>query len=260
MTLDEKFWKLTGLTYPLSALLESVADKSAEEKEKMAQAIAWNMKGGYVINEGENNELYTEIIGEVASSLGVDRKDISRLAEDQEDSTDSTDSSDDSENETQTYTAAEAAQYNAGLTGAVHEGDVKEEAVEAQNAEYSFVSYDSQEKTTQYGTGTVEVTELREDGATVKVLTNTANDPNAANFVGQSFNVNSLDETAVLQLFSTQGLAQDIWVTVSKTKDAVEGKEAVLWTKEDADAYNATLDGAIKEGDAKPSQVEIIGD
>jgi hypothetical protein len=159
------------------------------------------------------------------------------------------------------YTEKIANAYNATLPGAVHAGDVKTPAQEAQdaiepvNAVYSFVSYGDAEATTQYGEGTVEVIEPREDGATVKVLTNEALDENAADFVGQEFNVNSLDESATLQLFSTDGLALPIYVKVTKKSDAVEGQpaigaqDAVLYTEETAAEYNATLDGAVHIGD-----------
>ena len=95
------------------------------------------------------------------------------------------------------------------------------EEVEPVNAIYSFISYADQEATQQYGEGTVEVTELREEGATVKVLTNTEE-----SFVGQEFDVVSLDETDTLQLYQN-GVAQPIYVKVTKVSDAIEGVEAV---------------------------------
>ena len=174
------------------------------------------------------------------------------------------------EPEVETYTAEEAAAYNAQLPGAVKAGDVQtpavegQEAVEAKNAVYSFESFNNEEKEVKYGEGTVEVIELREDGATVKVIENESTDPNAADFTNLEFNVNSLDETATLQLFSTEGLAQPIWVTFEKVSDAVEGQEAiaaqdaVLYTEETAAAYNAELEGAVKEGDPKTSSAEIV--
>lgn len=99
-------------------------------------------------------------------------------------------------------------------------------AEDAKNAIYSFESFSSQEKTTKYGEGTVEVIELRNDGATVKVLTNTDLGNSGVDFVGQLFNVNSLDESTVLQLFSTEGLAQPIWVTVEKISDVIPAQAA----------------------------------
>ena len=142
------------------------------------------------------------------------------------------------------YTQEECDEHNTSLPNYWTIGTVKIPAVEAQNATYSFESYDSQEKTTKYGEGTVEVTELRQDGATVKVLTNeptNPNDSNAGNFIGQSFNVNSLDETEIIQLYSTEDVALPIWVTVTKESDAIEAQPAVYYTQEECDAHNTSL-------------------
>lgn len=167
---------------------------------------------------------------------------------------------------TNVYTEETAAAYNAQLPGAVHAGDIQtpavegQPAVEAQNAIYSFESFNNEQKEVKYGEGTVEVIVLREDGATVRVLTNESTDPHATEFAGQEFNVASLDENATLQLFSTNGLAQPIWVTVTKVSDAVEGQpaieaqDAILYTEETAKTYNATLEGAVQSGDSlKPA-------
>lgn len=168
-------------------------------------------------------------------------------------------------NQEQTYTAEEAAAYNLTLDGAWQYGRVKTEAVEAieaQNAVYSFQSFDPTGETA-YGEGTVEVTELREDGATVKVLTNTDFGDSGVEFVGQSFNVNTLDTSKLITLYSTEGLEQPIAVRVTLVSEAVEGQEAqaeVLYTNEEVDAHNAELDGAVHAGDKKSSQVQIISD
>ena len=77
---------------------------------------------------------------------------------------------------------------------------------------YSFVSYNDQFKNVEYGHGTVEIVEVRKDGATVKVLTNLPHNT----FIGKLFKVNSLNENEILQLFSEDGLEQDIWVTIKK--------------------------------------------
>lgn len=176
------------------------------------------------------------------------------------------------------YTEETAAAYNATLPNAVHAGDVQTPAVEAQdaiepaNAVYRFTSYSSNDTELDniYATGTVEVIDPREDGATVKVLTNNPIDTNAEDFVGREFNVNSLDESATLQLFSTDGLALPIYVKVSKVSDAVEAQpaieaqDAVLYTEETAAAHNAELEGAVKAGDpikneTDPEVSKVIG-
>jgi len=97
--LDEKYWQLTGLTYPISEIIEANKDKSAEDKKKLAHALAWNMKGGSAINEGTSFDLYDELIGAIASELGVDRKEISRLAKDYNDDGSNDDDSSDSGND-----------------------------------------------------------------------------------------------------------------------------------------------------------------
>lgn len=84
------------------------------------------------------------------------------------------------------------------------------------NAVYNFTLYDSTGET-KWGEGTAEVIELRSDGATIKVLTNDSDQ----SFVGRTFNVNTLDETALIPLFSTEGLAQNISVRVSLKDKAV---------------------------------------
>ena len=239
--LDIDFQALTGLRYTVSDMVEGAS--TPEEKQKVYDFITWNIKQGRILEVPANAALVTSIMNAIKN---LDQK-----------------STIDEVEEVETYTAAEAIAYNATLPGAVKVGDVQTPAVEAQeeveakNAVYSFESFNNEEKEVKYGEGIVEVIELREDGATVKVLENQSTDPNAADFTNLEFNVNSLDETATLQLFSTEGLAQPIWVTFEKVSDAVEGQEAiaaqdaVLYTEETAAAYNATLEGAVKEGDVK---------
>jgi len=107
----------------------------------------------------------------------------------------------DDDQKPQYYTAETAAAYNATLTGAVHEGDVKEEAIEAVSGEHY----------------TQEEIEEAQEGD------------------------------------DAYGKTVDDWKV-----EPVEGKEAVLWTKEEADEYNAGLTGAVKEGDEIKSEIDII--
>lgn len=237
--LSNNFSKLTGLRYDIDALIEKAT--TADEKKKLYDKLAWDIKNGLIRGVDGIKELVEAVLPALATALDQPTED--------------------STIEVETYTAESATAYNAQLPGAVKAGDVEtpaveaQEAVEAQNAVYSFESFNNEEKEVKYGEGTVEVTELREDGATVKVIENESTDPNAENFVGQEFNIISLDETATLQLYSKSGLAQPIWVTVTKVSDAVEAQEAiaaqdaVLYTEETAAAYNATLEGAVKAGD-----------
>jgi len=84
---------------------------------------------------------------------------------------------------------------------------------------YDFTSYNNADKEVKYGEGQVKVIEMRAGGATVEVISNTATDPNAANFVGQRFNValaTGADADAPIQLHTLDGEAVDIWVVVSE--------------------------------------------
>ena len=235
--LSDKFSKFTGIRKDIGALIEGASTN--DEKKKVYDHLMWHLRRGRILERPWDKELFEAIVPALQEKLNIESSVVEEIEE------------------KEVYTAEEAAAYNLTLDGALQYGATKTpavEAVEAQNAVYAFESYDSEEKTTKYGEGTVEVTELRQDGATVKVLTNTDLGNSGVDFVGQSFNVNSLDETAVLQLFSTQGLAQPIWVTVEKQSDAVEAVEAqdaVPYTNEEVDAYNAQLTGAKKAGDEK---------
>lgn len=170
--------------------------------------------------------------------------------------------------EVETYTAEEAAAYNLTIDGALQYGAIKTpavEAVEAQPAIYSFESFDV-DTDAPYGTGTVKVIEqdLQENVTTVEVLTNepagntTAEE--AAEFVGKQYFVHDtvLEANKHYNLYT--GIQTPIYVTVELVSDAVEGVEAqdaVLYTNEEVDAYNAQLDGAVKAGDQKPNPSEI---
>lgn len=136
-----------------------------------------------------------------------------------------------------TYNETTAAAYNATLPGAITSTDVA----------YSFTSYgasgDNYDPNTQYGTGIVKVVSTDETWTTVIVLSNNPNDPNAGNFVGQQFKVQATALTAnhPYQLYSTAGDAQPIYVIVTGS------------TTTEISNYNATLTGAVSNGDAKPA-------
>jgi hypothetical protein len=82
---------------------------------------------------------------------------------------------------------------------------------------YDFVSYADAEATTEWGRGTVKVTDRTEDETEVEVLTN---EPEAE-FVGQKFVVKAveLDPDAVLELYK-DGEATGIYVKVSAHVEA----------------------------------------
>ena len=83
--LNKKYWQLTGLTYSIENLIEECKSKSEEDKINLATALAWNIKAGVIITDGEVNELYKEVISELASQLGVDESKLSRLVEENND-------------------------------------------------------------------------------------------------------------------------------------------------------------------------------
>lgn len=81
---------------------------------------------------------------------------------------------------------------------------------------YSFISYNDDKKTTEWGQGTVETTGITENGYTqVKVLTNSTDQ----SFVNQLFYIISTAKTdgTVYQLYSDAGTtALGIYVTITK--------------------------------------------
>jgi len=92
---------------------------------------------------------------------------------------------------------------------------------------YSFESFADAEGVSKYADGKAEVIEKDENGAKIKVIENSIE-----GFVGNVYNVNTLDTTELIQLFSEEGLAQQIWVRVTLYSNAQEavpaGANAVL--------------------------------
>lgn len=136
------------------------------------------------------------------------------------------------------YTESEANTYNAGLPN----------AITASDKAYSFTSYaEDNANATVYGTGIVKVVSKGNGWTTVLVLTNTAannNVSNADSFVGQKFKVNATELTAntYYQLYTTAGVAQPIYVTVTES------------TATQINSYNATLTGAVSTSNNKPAE------
>lgn len=88
---------------------------------------------------------------------------------------------------------------------------------EPQTSTYSFVSYDDSNKTTEWGSGTVETTGVVENGYTeVEVLTNSSDE----SFVGQKFFIASdaeADGVTAYPLYSDAGTTPaGIYVTISE--------------------------------------------
>lgn len=81
---------------------------------------------------------------------------------------------------------------------------------------YSFISYDDENKTTEWGTGTVQTTDVTENGFTkVKILTNSTDQSFVNQFVYISSNAKT--DGTVYPLYSDAGVtALGIYVTITK--------------------------------------------
>lgn len=125
-----------------------------------------------------------------------------------------------------TYKQAEANTYNAGLAGAITTG-----------AGFTFTSY-GQDKTTEYGTGKVKQLSQVGEWTTVLVTSNSVE-----GFVGKEYKVHAtaLDTNTFYELYTTEGAATGIYVKVQN----------YTYVDTDVNTYNATLPGAVKEGDVK---------
>ena len=95
----------------------------------------------------------------------------------------------------------------------------EEDIPEVETVVYGFISYDDENKTTEWGTGTVEITGVVEKGYTeVEVLTNSTDE----SFVGQKFFIISdaqTDGTTVYELFTDAGTTSaNIFVTITESE------------------------------------------
>jgi hypothetical protein len=101
--------------------------------------------------------------------------------------------------------------------------DYAQEAVMAENAVYSFTSYGDEDGETEYATGTVEVTDITGDVATITVLTNSVD-----GFVGNEYTIDATEpnNTTKLRQLYVGDAAQEIWVTVALASEAVEAQDA----------------------------------
>lgn len=131
-----------------------------------------------------------------------------------------------------TYTAAEAAEYNAALPG----------AISTSTTAYSFTSYGSNtnENNPEYGTGKVKQVSQADGWTTVLVTANSID-----GFVGNSYKVyaTTIEANTYYQLYTTEGVPTGIYVKVANYTYTDE---------EEINTYNATLPGAVSEGATKP--------
>ena len=127
---------------------------------------------------------------------------------------------------------------------------------EAQPAIYSFESFNNAAKEVKYGKGTVKVIEMRAGGATVEVIENNSTDPNAAEFVGQQFNIaTALAANDPIQLYTLENEPVDIWVTVELVSEAQEAVVAMTQAE-----WLASLKGAAAAKSASSTTCRRSGE
>lgn len=102
---------------------------------------------------------------------------------------------------------------------------------------YAFTSYDSAEKTTQYGTGKVAILSQSATSTTVKVIENSVE-----GWVGKVFSINatSYDPAEVYQLYEN-GQPIDVWVTLDEK--IVTGTPANAVLLHDVDVTDGMANG-----------------
>ena len=138
----------------------------------------------------------------------------------------------------ETYTAEEAAAYNAQLEGAVSTDNYKVEPVEG-------VKYTQEEVLAANAAleGVLEAGKplTEEQAAAYNAVTGTT----------KKAKDELTTEEAAMYNAHLEG-------AISTEDYKVEPVEGVKYTQEEADAYNAQLEGAVKEGDSKTSSAEIV--
>jgi len=215
--LNEMYSQYTGLRIDIASLIDG-----AENKEKVYKHLMWHLRKGRITERPADQEILEELVPALQEALEIEPEGEPSEIDIEE-----------------TYTAEEAAAYNLTLDGALAYGAVKTpavEPVEAKPAIYSFASFGVDDNAA-YAAG------------------NTTQEA-AAQFIGKQYIVHAteLEVDKHYNLYSDTGLQTPIYVTVelvSEAVEAVEAKEAVLYTKEEVDAHNAQLPGAKKEGDKK---------
>lgn len=139
----------------------------------------------------------------------------------------------------ETYTAEEAAAYNAQLEGAVSTNDYKVEPVEG-------VKYTQEEVLAANAVleGALKAGKpLTEEQAAAYNIAVTGTTKEAGDEL-------TAEEAAMYNAHLEGAISTDGY--------KVKPVEGVKYTQEQADTYNAKLDGAVKEGDSKTSSAEIV--
>ena len=139
----------------------------------------------------------------------------------------------------ETYTASEAASYNAQLEGAVSTDDYKVKPVEG-------VKYTQEEVLAANAVleGALKAGKpLTEEQAAAYNIAVTGTTKEAGDEL-------TAEEAAMYNAHLEGAISTDGY--------KVKPVEGVKYTQEQADTYNAKLDGAVKEGDPKTSSAEIV--
>ncbi len=139
----------------------------------------------------------------------------------------------------ETYTAEEAAMYNANLEGAISTDNYKVEPVEG-------VKYTQEE---------VLATNAALEGALKAGKPLTEEQAAAYNIAVTGTTKEAGDELTAEEAAMYNAHLEG---AISTEDYKVEPVEGVKYTQEQADTYNAKLDGAVKEGDSKTSSAEIV--
>ena len=138
----------------------------------------------------------------------------------------------------ETYTAEEAAAYNAQLEGAVSTDDYKVEPV-------AGVKYTQEEALAANAAleGALEAGKplTKEQAAAYIAITGTTK---------QSGDELTINEAAMYNAHLEGAISTENY--------KVEPVKGIKYTQEEADAYNSKLDGAVQEGDPKTSSAEIV--
>lgn len=227
--LNKKFQQLTGLNF--IDIEKIIADASDDEAQQKAyDFIHWNIKQGRILEMDKFAEL-ADAIEEAISGLNK-KSTVEDVTEEDEGK----------------YTAAEAAAYNATLTGAVKAGDEKTPA-------QSEVLYTAETAAAYNATLDGAVSEGDVETPAIEEVLYTAEDEEVIAGTKQVGDVKIEGQEAVLYTAETAAAHNaTLDGAVSEGDIEIAAIPATTYTQEEADAYNATLTGAVKAGDPKPAQ------
>lgn len=210
--LSDKFSKFTGIRKDIGALIEGASTN--DEKKKVYDHLMWHLRRGRILERPWDKELFEAIVPALQEELGIESSVIEDVTEEE------------------TYTAEEAAAYNAQLPGAKTTDDWKVEPVEG-------VQYTEEE---------VLEANAALEGALEAGVALTAEQATAYNIA-----VTGAEKEADDELTAEEAAMYNAnLVGAISTEDyKVNPVEGIKYTQEEADAYNAELDGAKHAGDAK---------